>query len=118
VSRAPADKGAAEGQLVAWAASMMTLATTPGLEIMDRCGALISVIWAPARLAMNSCSAGVTMWSLRPITSQDGMVLQAGAPDWSVNVLLARGRWVAASTAPSRAGRPLAKQPGNTLGLT
>jgi hypothetical protein len=33
-------------------------------------------------------------------------------------VLLARGRWVAASTAPSRAGRPLAKQPGNTLGLT
>ena len=97
---------------------MMTLATTPGLEIMDRCGALTSVTWAPARLAMNSCSAAVTIWSFRPITSQDGIVFQAGTPDWSVNVLLARGRWVAASTAPSLPDRPLAKQPGKTLCLT
>src|SRR5260370_35522632 len=96
---------------------MMTLATTPGSVIIDRWGALISVTWACARLAMNSCSAGVMMWSAVPTTSQDGMVCQAGTPDWSVNVLVARGRWVAASTAPARAGRPLAKQPGNTVGL-
>jgi hypothetical protein len=39
----------------------MTLATTPGSEIMDRCGALISVMRAWTRWAMNSCSAGVTI---------------------------------------------------------
>jgi hypothetical protein len=44
--------GGLRGQLVARAASMMTLATTPGSEIMDRCGALTSVTWAPARWAM------------------------------------------------------------------
>jgi hypothetical protein len=33
-------------QPVAWAAWMMTLATTPGLEIIDRWGALISVMRA------------------------------------------------------------------------
>src|SRR5437763_6907792 len=123
---APAARGAAgtgalaehQGQPVVRAAWMMTLATANGLEIMDRCGALISVICACARWAMNSCSAGVMMWSFRPTMSQDGMVAQAGVPDWSANVPVARGRWVAASTAPSLAGRPLAKQPGNTVGLT
>jgi hypothetical protein len=94
---------------------MMTLATTPGLEIMDRCGALTSVTWAPARWAMKSCSAGVTMWSFMPTMSHDGIVAQAGVPDRSVNALVARGRWVAARTAASLAGSQLAKQPGNTL---
>ena len=95
----------------------MTLATTPASVIVDRWGALISVMWACARLAMNSCSAGVMMWSAVPTTSQDGMVCQAGTPDWSVNVLVARGRWVAARTAPALAGRPLAKQPGKGLSI-
>ncbi|HEV8649763.1 MAG TPA: hypothetical protein VG276_10250 [Actinomycetes bacterium] len=59
-------------------------------------------------------SAAGMMWSAVPITSQDGIVFQAGTPDWSNSALVASGRWVAASTAPSRAGRPLAKHPGNT----
>jgi hypothetical protein len=45
------------GQVVAWMALRMTLATAPGSEIMDRCGALISVMRACAVLAMASCSA-------------------------------------------------------------
>ena len=57
-------------------------------------------------------------WSAVPITAQDGIVAQAGGPDLSASALVASGRWVAASTAPARAGRPLAKHPGNTLGLT
>jgi hypothetical protein len=85
---------------------------------MDRCGALTSVTWAPARWAVKNCSAGVTTRSFMPMMSQDGIVFQAGTPDGSVNVLVARGRWAAASTAPSLAGSPLAKQPGNTLRLT
>src|SRR5215469_1507809 len=97
---------------------MMTLATTAGLEIMDRWGAGIVVMRACARWAMNNCSAGVMTWSLVPITAQDGMVFQAGTLDLSIKALVASGRWVAASTAASLAGRPLAKQPGKTLCLT
>src|SRR5262249_8700456 len=43
----------AAGHPVAWTAARMTRVTTDGLEMRDRCPALTSVMWAPARLAMN-----------------------------------------------------------------
>jgi hypothetical protein len=85
--------------------------------MMDRCPALTSVMWAPARLAMKSCLAGGRTRSAVPITSQDGMVFHAGGPEGSPRVLAASGRWVAAMTAAWLAGSPLAKQPGTRLGL-
>src|SRR5271165_667776 len=106
------------GQPVTRAARMMTAATAPGSEIMDRCGALISVTCAPALRAMLSCSASGITWSAVPMTAQDGMDFHAGVPEGSVSVLAASGRWVAASTPALAAGRPLAKQPGKTLCLT
>ena len=84
---------------------------------MDRCPALTSVMWAPARWAMNFCSAGGRTWSAVPITAQDGMVFQAGGPEGSCRVLAASGRWVAAMTAAWLGGSPLAKQAGTRLGL-
>jgi hypothetical protein len=66
--------------MVASAASMMTRATVPGLVIKPRCPALISVMWACARWAMNSNSAGGMARSAVPITTQDGMFFQAGGP--------------------------------------
>ena len=77
----------------------MTPVTTDGSETRDRWPALTSVMWAPARLAMNVSSAGGMTWSPVPITAQDGMVFQAGGPDGSVNALAVSGRWVAAMTA-------------------
>src|SRR3984885_13271449 len=44
------------------AALRMTLVTAPGSLIMDRCGALISVMRDPARWAMTTCSAGGVTW--------------------------------------------------------
>src|SRR6202012_5473993 len=68
------------GHLVACTAWRMTRVTTPGSEIIDRCGACTSVMWACARLAMASCNAGGMAWSAVPTTAQDGMVFQAGTP--------------------------------------
>ena len=62
------------------------------LEIRDRCPALTSVMWAPARLAMNVCSAGGMTRSPVPITAHDGMVFQAGGPDGSENALAVSDR--------------------------
>jgi len=95
----------------------MTPATVSGSAIMDRCPALTSVMWAPARLAMKVSSAGGMTWSAVPITAQDGMVFQAGGPEGSCRVLAASGRWVAAMTAAWLGGSPLAKQAGTRLGL-
>src|ERR1700722_4707618 len=97
----------------------MTWVTAPGSLIMDRCGAWISVTCDPARLAMTTCSAGGITWSAGPMTSQDGIVCQAGAlVSGSDRMLATGGCCSAARAAPARAGRPLAKQPGNTLWLT
>src|SRR5713226_5850158 len=93
----------------------MTLVPTPGSEIMDKCGAFTSVMWAPAFSAMASCRAGGMAWSAVPTTAQDGMVCQAGTPDGSVRALVAIGSWVTASTSASWAGRPLAMHDGNAL---
>ena len=41
----------------------MTRVTTDGSEMRDRCPASTSVMWAPARLAMNVSSAGGMIWS-------------------------------------------------------
>src|SRR5216684_220718 len=59
----------------------MTWVTTPGLEIRDRWPALTLVMWALARLAMDSSNAGGMTLSAVPITAQDGMVFQAGVPE-------------------------------------
>ena len=48
----------------------MTLVTTPGSEIMARCGAFTSVMWACA------------------FSAQDGMVFQAGTPDGWVRAIV------------------------------
>ncbi len=101
----------AAGQAVALAACSMTWATVCGSAIMDRCPALTSVMWAPARLAMKVSSAGGITRSAVPITAHDGMVLQAGAPDGSVKALAGKGRWVAAMTAACCGLSPVAKQP-------
>src|ERR1700678_1110010 len=86
---------------------------------MDRCGALTSVMCDPARLAMTTCAAGGMTWAAVPMTSQDGIVCQAGVVVSGSDRMLATGGCCsAASAAPSRAGRPLAKHPGNTLWLT
>ena len=95
----------------------MTRATAPGWEIRERCPELISVMWALARLDINSCSAGGITWSAVPISDQDGIVCQAGIPEGADPALNAMGRWVTASIAAWLAGRPLAKQAGNRLCL-
>src|SRR3984957_809311 len=97
----------------------MTLVTAAGSLIMDRCGALISVMCAPGRWAMATCSPGGMTWSAVPMMSQDGIVCQAGVVvSVSDRMLATGGCCSAASAAPSLAGRPLAKHPGNTLWLT
>jgi len=77
---------------------------------MDRCGALISVMCASARWAMNSCSAGVMMWSFRPMMSQDGMVVQAGVPAATVrgwrDGVVARGAEVIEPGVPAGGVQP------------
>src|SRR5260370_3421126 len=93
-------------QLVARAAARMTRVTVPGWEISDRCEAFTSVMWAPARWAINRCSAGGMTWSAVPITSQDGIVCQAGAPEGSDPALNAMGLWLPPTTPPPPAARP------------
>src|SRR5215468_6408357 len=117
IRQIPRDTSPARGQPVALAASIMTFVTVLAREIMDKCPALTSVMWAPARWAMKVSSAGGMTRSAVPITAQDGMVFQAGGPEGSPSVLAASGRWVAAMTEAWGAGRPLAKQPGTTSGL-
>src|SRR5215469_7416360 len=85
---------------------------------MDRCGALISVMCACARLAMNSCSASGMTWSAVPMMAHDGIVSQAGVVvSVSPSADSASGCCSAASAAASPAGSPLTKQPGNALCL-
>src|SRR5690242_8517509 len=115
--RTAGGRGKAARQVVARTACRMTLVTTPGSEIMDRCGACTSVMRACAFSAMASCSAGGMAWSAVPTTAQDGMVFQAGTPVGWVRAMVAIGAWVAAWTWDSATGRPLAMQDGKTLCL-
>src|SRR5215471_21213373 len=102
IRQIPRDTSPARGQPVALAASTMTFVTVLAREIMDRCPALTSVMWASARWAMKVSSAGGMTWSAVPTTAQDGVVLQAGGPDGSVAAMAAA--WLA--------GTPVAKHPG------
>src|SRR5215472_17440132 len=99
--------GGPAGHPVAWTAWRMTRVTTGALVMRDKCPALTSVMWAPARWAMNVSSAGGMTWSAVPITAQDG----------TLAALAASGRWVAAMTAAWLAGTPVAKHPGTRSGL-
>src|ERR1700722_4815755 len=69
------------------------------------------------RRAMNSWIAGVIALSMVPSTYQLGIVFQAGVPDGVLTALKTTGAWVAASTAPSFAGSPLANACSKTDGL-
>ena len=70
-------------QLVARTASLIRLAAAPGWEIIDRWPALTYLMCEPARLAMATSSAGGMTWSAVPMSAHDGMVRQAGTPDFS-----------------------------------
>src|SRR6266550_7172895 len=67
---------------------------------------------------MVSCWDGGITLSLVPISYQEGIVFHAGVVDTSLSAPKVTGRCVAASTAPSRAGRSLANVLGNRLWST
>src|SRR4051794_21335097 len=84
----------------------MTWATDPGSEISPRWPAWNAEIVEPARSAMAFSAVGGMIRSSDPMRYQDGMVRQAGTPDGSFSAPIVAGRWVAASTRASCAGRP------------
>src|SRR5258708_7699450 len=96
----------------------MTFVTASGWEIIERCPALTSVMWAWARFAMNSWIDDGIALSIVPTRSQLGIVFHAGGPDGAVTALKATGACVAARTAPSFVGRSLANPCSKTLGFT
>src|SRR6478735_2334581 len=100
------------------AASSMTFVTASGWEIIERCPALTSVMWAWARFAMNSWIDDGIALSIVPTRSQLGIVFHAGVPDGAVTALNVTGACVAARTAPSFAGRSLANPSRKTFGCT
>ena len=75
--------------------------TASGCEIIERCPALTSVMWAWARFAMNSWIDDGIALSIVPTRSQLGIVFHAGGPDGAVTALRVTGACVAARTAPS-----------------
>jgi hypothetical protein len=103
------DRGGCPVSRMAPAAWLMMLSTAAGCEIIERCEAPTSTMWASARRAMNSCSAGGMTLSWVPTRSQEGIVFQAGAAESAASALRVTGLWVDARTAPSAAGRSLAK---------
>src|SRR5690242_17460686 len=88
-------------QSVALAAASIWPVTALGAVTIDRWGALIAMVWALALLDMATCSAGGMTASCLPITDHEGIVRQAGVPDFSPRALDASGRCRAASTATS-----------------
>jgi hypothetical protein len=78
----------------------MAWATVSGSEIIDRCPAFTSVMWALACWAMNVSPAGGMTRSAVPILAKYGMVFQAGTPDGSLKALPASGRPAAARHTP------------------
>ena len=58
---------------------------------MDTCGARTTVMRACACLAMAICTAGRITWSAVPTTAQDGMVFQAGTPDFWLSAMVDSG---------------------------
>jgi hypothetical protein len=72
----------------------MTRVTTCGSEIRDRCPALTSVMRAPARLAMNSCSAGGITQSVDAVAPGKLDKAEAEAGDTKGS----QGRWLGTQT--------------------
>src|SRR5262245_64402848 len=73
----------------------MTSATTSGCEIITTCDASTSVIFAPARFAIDITASAPTALSPVATTAQDGYFFQAGGPVGSPKPDAATGRWVA-----------------------
>ena len=72
---------------------------------------------APARWAIDRTTSAPAALSPVATTAQDGNLLQAGAPDESLNAAAATGRWVAAISAVVSAGRSAAKASRIIAGL-
>src|SRR4029079_600049 len=106
--RRPCAVGAAVYPAPFCAASAITFVTASGREIMERCPALTSVMWAWARFAMNSWIDDGIALSIVPTRSQLGIVFHAGGPEGAVKALNTAGPCVASRTAPSFGGRSLA----------
>ena len=96
----------------------MTFSIASGWAIIDRWGASIFVMWAPACFAMSSWPASGMALSAVPTTAHDGIVFHAGGPDLSVSALNVIGLWVAARTAAAFRDVLPASASLNTLGLT
>src|SRR5580658_81715 len=95
--------------MAALAADSMTFAITEGLEMKLTWLALISVVLAPIRFAMNRSKSGLMAWSCVETTYQEGMLFHAAALMGSPKMDAARGFCVAASTEASPSGKSLAK---------
>src|SRR5918999_2649655 len=76
--RTPAAGPHQHGQPTLRAARRMTFVILPGCERYEACEESISVVCAPARLAMNRCASAGKIWSWRPTRYQVGIVFQAG----------------------------------------
>jgi hypothetical protein len=84
---------------------------------MATCDESISIVLAPIRLAMKRSAAAGMALSCFATKYHEGIVFQAGTPDGSPSVITEPGRWVAAMTAASPAGRSAQKTWWNTVGL-
>src|SRR4051794_26586288 len=77
------------------AASRITRVVASGREICGTWEDRTSLVFAPARWAMNRSVAGGIAWSLLATRYQDGMVFHAGVPDGLPNASSENGRCVA-----------------------
>lgn len=82
-------------------ADAMTFAISDGFEIWLTWLALISLVLAPVRFAMNLCKSGLIVLSRVETTYQDGMFFHAAALMGSPIMEEAKGFCVAASSQAS-----------------
>jgi hypothetical protein len=99
------------------AAVTMRSVTACGWEIMITCEPSTSTMSAPARRAIERTRSAPAALSPVATTAQDGNLLQAGAPEASLNAAAATGRWVVAISAVCCSGRSAAKTSRSSAGL-
>src|SRR5262249_20773561 len=86
----------------------ITAVTASGCEIMITCEPSTSVIFAPARSAIERVTSAPAALSPVATTAHDGRCFHAGGPDASENASSLKGRWVAAIRAACSSDRSLA----------
>src|SRR3954452_23224977 len=99
------------------AASRITRVVASGREICGTWEDRTSLVFAPARSAMNRSVAGGMAWSLLATRYQDGIVFQAGPPEGSPSVAASSGRCSAAITAAVLVGMSAQNTSWNALGV-